>query len=195
MSSEEFTAPAPSGALPVEYATFGRRLGAALLDSLVLIIGLTWLLGPGVLTLAILILALSGYFQFCEKRWGQTIGKNATGIRVLSLDGSALSWNQTAWRNLLRLADLPLAMVAVDYVIVQRSPRRQRIGDRVAKTIVVRDRSSEEAVARIESVRQQASDAAPVAPTAGEIFGDASTALSRHPRREPATGDDPGSDD
>lgn len=182
MSPEEFTAPAPAGATAVEFATFGRRLGAALLDSLVLIIGLTWLVGPRLLTLAALILVLSGYFQFCEKRWGQTIGKNATGIRVLSLDGSPLTWNQTAWRNLLRLADLPLAMVAVDYVIVQRSPRHQRLGDKVAKTIVVRDRSVERAAAELEASSKQGEEPARPAPTAAEIFGDASAALSRHRR-------------
>jgi len=38
VSPDDFTAPASAGARPVEYASFGRRLGAALLDSLVLII-------------------------------------------------------------------------------------------------------------------------------------------------------------
>ncbi len=40
MTPDEFTAPAAAGERPVEYASFSRRLGAALLDSLVLIIGL-----------------------------------------------------------------------------------------------------------------------------------------------------------
>jgi uncharacterized RDD family membrane protein YckC len=185
MSPDDFTSPAPADTAAVEYASFGRRLGAALLDSLVLIIGLTWLAGPRLLTLAALIIVLSAYFQFCEKRWGQTIGKNATGIRVLSLDGSELTWNQTAWRNLMRLVDLPLAMVAVDYVIVQQSPRRQRLGDRVAKTIVVRDRSAERAAAEQEARRKESRERTQTGPTAAEIFGDAATALGRHSGPEP----------
>ena len=187
MSADDFTAPASAGTRPVEYASFGRRLGAALLDSLVLIIGLIWLLGGALLTIALLIISLSFYFQFCEKRWGQTIGKNATGIRVLSLDGSELTWNQTAWRNLLRLVDLPLAMVGADYLIVRGSPRQQRLGDRVAKTIVVRERSPEaqepaQQPAHIASVPPPSPPyGAPAAPTTAELFGEATEALARHP--------------
>jgi hypothetical protein len=59
VSADDFTAPAPATARPVEYASFGRRLGAALLDSLVLIIGLVWLLGGALLTIAVLIISLS----------------------------------------------------------------------------------------------------------------------------------------
>jgi membrane protease YdiL (CAAX protease family)/uncharacterized RDD family membrane protein YckC len=187
VSADDFTAPAPATARPVEYASFGRRLGAALLDSLVLIIGFVWLLGGALLTIALLIIGLSFYFQFCEKRWGQTIGKNATGIRVLSLDGSKLTWNQTAWRNLLRLVDLPLAMVGADYLIVRRSPRQQRLGDRAAKTIVVRERASEaqepaQPPAQIASLPPpEPPHRVPAAPTTAELFGEATEALARHP--------------
>ena len=185
MNPDDFTAPAPATASPVEYATFGRRLGAALLDSLVLIIGLVWLLGGDLVTIVVLIISLSFYFQFCEKRWGQTIGKNATGIRVLSLDGSELTWNQTAWRNLLRLADLPLAMVGADYLIVRGSPRRQRLGDRVARTIVVRERAPEaqpaEKPAHVASVAPpEPPYGAAAAPTTAELFGEATEAMGRH---------------
>jgi membrane protease YdiL (CAAX protease family)/uncharacterized RDD family membrane protein YckC len=185
VSADDFTAPAPATASPVEYATFARRLGAALLDSLVLIIGLVWLLGGDLLTIAVLIISLSFYFQFCEKRWGQTIGKNATGIRVLSLDGTELTWNQTAWRNLLRLVDLPLAMVGADYLIVRGSPRRQRLGDRVAGTIVVRERAPEaqpaEQPARVASVGPpEPPYGAATAPTTAELFGEATEAMGRH---------------
>jgi membrane protease YdiL (CAAX protease family)/uncharacterized RDD family membrane protein YckC len=184
VSADDFTAPAPATASPVEYASFARRLGAALLDSLVLIIGLVWLLGGALLTVAVLIIGLSFYFQFCEKRWGQTIGKNATGIRVLSLDGSELTWNQTAWRNLLRLVDLPLAMVGADYLIVRGSPRRQRLGDRVAGTIVVRERAPEaqpaERPANVASVGPPVPPYGAPAPTTAELFGEATEAMGRH---------------
>ena len=196
MSPDDFTAPASAGARPVEYASFGRRLGAALLDSLVLIIGLVWLLGGALLTIALLIISLSFYFQFCEKRWGQTIGKNATGIRVLSLDGSELTWNQTAWRNLLRLVDLPLAMIGADYLIVRGSPRQQRLGDRVANTIVVRERAPE-AQQPAQQPRHIASVpppeppyGAPAAPTSAELFGEATEALGRHPAAGSAPSND-----
>jgi membrane protease YdiL (CAAX protease family)/uncharacterized RDD family membrane protein YckC len=195
VSADDFTAPAPATASPVVYASFARRLGAALLDSLVLIIGLVWLLGGALLTVAVLIISLSLYFQFCEKRWGQTIGKNATGIRVLSLDGSELTWNQTAWRNLLRLVDLPLAMVGADYLIVRGSPRRQRLGDRVAGTIVVREPAPEtepaQQRAHVATVGPPVPPYGGPAPTTAELFGEATEAMGRHPAAAAAQSNSP----
>jgi membrane protease YdiL (CAAX protease family)/uncharacterized RDD family membrane protein YckC len=189
---DEFTAPAPAGARPVEYASFSRRLGAALLDSAVWIIGLIFFnpfvfIGDSAAAALVVSLvvfsAWFNYFAFCEWRWGQTIGKNATGIRVLPLEGGPLSWQAAAIRNLLRLVDLPLAMVGADYVIVRSSERHQRLGDRVAKTIVVREQPAE-AAAAAEPAGAASTPVPPPgdgAPTAAEIFGDAARALGRHP--------------
>ncbi len=194
--NEEFTAPAPAGTSPVRYASFARRLGAALLDSLVWIIGLIFfnpfaVVGVSDTAAAIIALLIASawfnYFALCEWRWGQTIGKNATGIRVLPLEGGKLSWQAAALRNILRLVDLPLAMIGVDYLIVRGSRRRQRLGDRAAKTIVVRD----EHVAAVEPPPPATAPTPSGAPTAAEIFGDASEALGRHP----AAGSDAGGSD
>jgi uncharacterized protein len=195
VSANEFTAPAPAASRPVEYASFGRRLGAALLDSLVWLIGLTFfpinVVSNTAAGLFILVFfsAWFNYFAICEWRWGQTIGKNMTGIRVLALDGGRLTWQAAALRNLLRLVDLPLALVGADYLIVRGSPLRQRLGDRVAKTIVVRERGqseSREPDAQPAVMQPRAGPAAPPQPPYGtapasEIFGEASEALGRHP--------------
>jgi membrane protease YdiL (CAAX protease family)/uncharacterized RDD family membrane protein YckC len=184
VSASEFTAPAPPGAETVEYASFSRRLGAALLDSLVWIIAFVFL-NPGAalwenetagaIVALVIVSAWFNYFAFCEWRWGQTIGKNATGIRVLPLEGGKLTWQAAALRNLLRLVDFPLALIGADYLIVRGSPRRQRLGDRAAKTIVVRERYEP------ERADHEPAQAAPPAPTASELFGDATDVLSRHP--------------
>jgi membrane protease YdiL (CAAX protease family) len=165
----------------VEFASFSRRFAAALLDSAVWFIGISWFLSTfppgffednqvagGLIVLLLLSVAFN-YFAICEWRFGQTIGKNALGIRVLPVDaGSELSYNDAALRNLLRLVDLPLALIGVDWLIVERSPRKQRLGDRTANTVVVRERAKQAAA--------PAPPAAP-APTSGELFGEASAAL------------------
>jgi membrane protease YdiL (CAAX protease family) len=190
--NDEFTAAAPAGERPVEYAGFGRRLTAALLDSAVWIIGISFfnpfvLIGGdkqvALLVTLVVFSAWFNYFALCEWHWGQTIGKNALGIRVLPLHGGPLSWQEAALRNLLRLIDLPLALVGADYAIVRGSPRRQRLGDRAAKTIVVRERSPEAvAAAAIESGAEPVVPAPPPAgATAAEILGDATAALGQHP--------------
>ncbi len=164
----------------VEFASFSRRLVAALLDSTVWVIGIFWIFGwlsgivgdnrvAGGVIVLILFSAWFNYFAVCEWRFGQTIGKNALGIRVLPVAaGAELSYNDAALRNLLRLVDLPLALVGVDWLLVKRSPRSQRLGDRSAHTVVVRERAKEAA--------EPTATATP-APTSGELFGEASAAL------------------
>ncbi len=209
MSAEEFTAPAPAGARPVEYATFGRRLGAALLDSLVWIFGLFFFnpfivtgdnRGAAAITALVVLSAWFNYFAICEWRWGQTIGKNAAGIRVLPLEGGRLTWQAATLRNLLRFVDLPLAMIGADYLIVRRSARRQRLGDRVAKTIVVRERATEaQSLAQqqahqregnlVEASPSEPPSVAPPSPTTAELFGEATEALGLHPAAGSASGE------
>src|SRR4051794_5894938 len=75
------------------------------------------------------------YFTFCEWRWGQTVGKNAAGIEVRSVDGAErLTFGQASIRNLLRLVDFWL----IGELMIASSERKQRLGDRAAKTVVVR---------------------------------------------------------
>jgi membrane protease YdiL (CAAX protease family) len=90
----------------------------------------------------------------------------------MSLDGGKLGWNAAAIRNLLRLVDLPLALVGALYFMVKDSPRRQRLGDRAARTIVVRE---PEPVASAPAAVQTPP---PAGPTAGELFGAATQALA-----------------
>jgi hypothetical protein len=45
-------------------------------------------------------------------------------------------------RNLFRLVDLPLTLLVIPALRWSRSPKRQRLGDRVAHTVVLRSRGS-----------------------------------------------------
>src|SRR4051812_8496699 len=98
------------------YAGFWRRCLASLLDNLVWILFLFWIYAwileaafsvsdaAGVLAALAFFSLWFNYFAFCEWRWGQTIGKNATGIEVRSIDGvDRLTYGQASIRNLLRL--------------------------------------------------------------------------------------------
>jgi uncharacterized RDD family membrane protein YckC len=130
-----------------DYATFWRRALASLLDNAVWVFFFFWpysvvLVAAFDVSDAAGVAATIGffslwfnYFAFCEWRWGQTIGKNATGLEVRSLDGAPkLNFGQASVRNLLRLLDFFVigeAMIAIDR-------QKQRLGDKAAKTVVVR---------------------------------------------------------
>ncbi len=145
--------------LDYEIAGLGSRAAAALLDFLILgglaLAGTLLLVllaragfSPGRLGSAVIVMigfgAWYGYFTFFEGlRNGQTPGKRALGLRVVSDTGHAVSLSAAAVRNLLRLADFLPPPYLTGAALVALHPRAKRIGDLVAGTVVVRDRPEE----------------------------------------------------
>jgi uncharacterized RDD family membrane protein YckC len=75
-----------------------------------------------------------------EVLWrGQTPGKRALGLRVVAADGAPVGPVESLIRNALRAVELPLAY-APAVVMVALGPRRQRLGDLVAGTLVIQER-------------------------------------------------------
>ncbi|HSN89728.1 MAG TPA: RDD family protein [Anaeromyxobacteraceae bacterium] len=70
---------------------------------------------------------------------GQTPGKRALGLRVVRADGAPIGLVESLARNLLRAVEVPLGY-APAVLAVALGPRRQRLGDLVAGTLVVRER-------------------------------------------------------
>lgn len=84
----------------------------------------------------------TGYFVFFEIIFsGKTPGKKIVGIRVLKSDGSRISLLDSCVRNVLRAVDmLPFGyMLAIITMLFEQYNRR--LGDLVANTIVIYDRS------------------------------------------------------
>jgi uncharacterized RDD family membrane protein YckC len=78
-----------------------------------------------------------GYFTLLEGSKGQTIGKMITKIKVVAEDGKPIDMNRSLARNLLRIID-GLFVYLVGTIPVWRSDKKQRLGDRVTKTLVVK---------------------------------------------------------
>jgi len=129
------------------YAGIWRRMLASLLDNAVWVLFLFWIYvwivegafalsdAAGIVAVLAFFSLWFNYFAFCEWRWGQTIGKNATGIEVRSIDRAPrLTYGQASIRNLLRLVDF----FVVGEVMIATARRKQRLGDLAAKTVVLR---------------------------------------------------------
>ena len=85
-----------------------------------------------------LLLALGvGYYVVCEAAAGATLGKRMVGIRVVGEDGEHVTFGAAVVRNLLRIVDA-LFFYLVGFLFALTSTRGQRLGDRVAHTLVVR---------------------------------------------------------
>ncbi len=78
------------------------------------------------------------YFWLLEAFLGGTLGKLILGMRVQMYDGSAIGLVPSLIRNILRIVD-GLFIYLVAAILVWSSPTRQRLGDRVAQTVVVKN--------------------------------------------------------
>ena len=137
------------GGLP-ELASWGQRVGASLLDGLVLygIIFLAVLLGALLRsvsaplgTLVIVLGYLAGLAVFVwqlvmQGRTGQTIGKRAVGLRLLrEQDGQVIGAGLSVARYFVHLLD---SYSIVGYLWPIWDDKKQTFADKILKTVVVR---------------------------------------------------------
>lgn len=128
----------------MQYAGVGVRFLAILIDAIIVgaVSGLIGFLfrnspgaGGGLIGLVVIV-----YYIVMEATQGATLGKMALGLRVVKEDGSPISWSESVLRNILRIID-GLFGYLVGAILVWTSPLKQRLGDRVAHTVVIRRRS------------------------------------------------------
>lgn len=131
-------------AIELDVAGVGDRIIAALYDYLILgayavTVSLTFVAhrSEALLTLSLLPAAL--YFLLAEVFMsGQSLGKQAHGLRVVRLDGAAPSLGSYLLRWLLRPIDVTFTLGNVAIISLLVTGRGQRLGDLAAGTTVVR---------------------------------------------------------
>ena len=147
-------------ALEFRTANLGSRILAYLIDMVVVVAGIlvglfaVALLGqasdvvvPDWVALTIVLVLLPawwlGYFIALETLWrGRTLGKAALGLRVVTKEGAPVRFRHAAIRGLLGLVDFLVlgGFLAVVFILFTRD--NQRLGDLVAGTLVLRERSA-----------------------------------------------------
>lgn len=139
-----------------------RRLGAAAIDLLVLLVAQTWIndvFGVTRVTGASAVVPIAGYayvtsattidppwlallvvvlFSVQEALFGATWGKLLAGLRVVDVGGARPTLAAVIVRNIVRLIDYWPGLYVVGIVAAALSRRRQRLGDLAAHTLVVR---------------------------------------------------------
>jgi uncharacterized RDD family membrane protein YckC len=84
-----------------------------------------------------LFIAWIAYYAVLEALFGATIGKALAGLRVVDLQGRRIAWGASLLRNALRPIDALPGGYLLGGILVLTSPLLQRLGDRVAHTLVV----------------------------------------------------------
>ncbi|MDX6644821.1 MAG: hypothetical protein QOK40_548 [Miltoncostaeaceae bacterium] len=132
----------------------GRRVGGAVLDMILLgalLFPFAAVLGQASARSGQISVHLEGsgtagytglcllYFVLCELLAGASVGKMLVGVRVATEEGGRPAPWQVIVRNLLRPIDFLPVVYLIGYLVAMASgpSRRQRIGDRVARTLVV----------------------------------------------------------
>jgi uncharacterized RDD family membrane protein YckC/Tfp pilus assembly major pilin PilA len=136
----------------VPYADFWVRLGAFVIDSILLTI--IWLLVPVVVRMAGLpvwlgllpVLVYFLYYALFESSNSQaTLGKMALGIKVTDLQGERIGFGRALGRSMAHI--ISNFMFFIGYLVGAFTAKRQTLHDMVAGTLVVRKRFEPEEVA------------------------------------------------
>ena len=86
-----------------------------------------------------------GYYSLFEAFWnGQTPGKRLFKIRVIKDSGRQITLFEALARNLLRVIDMMPSFYLVGVITMLCNKEQKRLGDLVAGTIVVHERSDEQ---------------------------------------------------
>jgi uncharacterized RDD family membrane protein YckC len=92
---------------------------------------------PALVAILLTFLVTLGYFAALESTSsGKTLGKLMAGIRVANESGGNATFSQALMRNILRLVD-GLVFYIVGIILILNSDKKQRLGDRVAGTVVL----------------------------------------------------------
>ena len=119
------------------YSSFGRRLGAYLIDFLLLspLFALQiWASGHSIsmaiLSAVLVSVAFIGYRVYCHAIWGQTVGKRVAKLRVVWLSGEAIGWRESWLRSSVEMLFTGLTLItqliALATIPAARSARHRR---------------------------------------------------------------------
>jgi uncharacterized RDD family membrane protein YckC len=134
----------------MEAVGVGRRAVAIIIDAILLfIVGYVIALATGATTQggfnlqggpAFLFFGIAlAYYIIMEATLGATLGKKAMGLKVVKESGEPIDWQASIVRNVLRIID-GFFFYLVGAIVVWVSKKRQRLGDMVAHTLVVKAR-------------------------------------------------------
>jgi uncharacterized RDD family membrane protein YckC len=135
----------------LNYQGIGPRLVAQIIDGIILMI-INWMLGAamfggftfevfGFAALSFMgvgMLLFLVYFIVLEGMFGATVGKLVVKLKVVREDGSTCGIGPAVIRNVLRIVDALPFFYLIGLILISRSDKKQRLGDSIAKTVVVK---------------------------------------------------------
>jgi uncharacterized RDD family membrane protein YckC len=131
-----------AGNRQLQYAGFWIRVGAYLIDALILIIPnviFTFVLPQVISSVASIAVGIAyfGYLESSEKQ--ATFGKQAVGIKVGGINGEQISMGNAIGRYFAKI--LSGLILLIGFIMVAFDSKNQGLHDKLANTYVFYDRS------------------------------------------------------
>jgi uncharacterized RDD family membrane protein YckC len=138
----------------IQLASLGSRIAAYIIDTVLVFVLVVLVLSVlamyftddsyNLLAYLVYALVFFGYFILLEGPLGKgrTIGKRTLKLRVVKKDQSMIGYGASFGRNILRLID-GLFFYIIGMILISDSDLNQRLGDRAADTIVIKENDYE----------------------------------------------------
>lgn len=136
---------------PLEFAGFWPRFWATILDSMVLLAMSYLLFDPirkilgvekDLYSIVDLMETIVGfiYYIVLTVKYGQTLGKMAVGIQVITQEGEPLTWGKVIYREIIGKI-VSCLVLFIGYLAVAFDSKKRAWHDRMARTYVVKRKS------------------------------------------------------
>lgn len=130
--------PAADGSVPPDLASWGQRVGGALIDAIISFVaqsvvgtvnkGLGQLVG----------IAIFLFFQYRQGTTGRTPGKEVLKIRLVrEVDGQVVGFGSAVVRGILHVVDV--LSLGLGFLWPLWDEKKQTFADKIMKTVVVKD--------------------------------------------------------
>jgi uncharacterized RDD family membrane protein YckC len=127
-----------------------------------------------------------GYFALFESIWkGQTPGKRVAGIRVIKESGRPINAFEAIARNLMRAVDVMPGIYGVGLLCMMLNEQSRRLGDFVAGTVVVHEKTTDQVRPTWDTAAASASASGRIGQVTAEELVLIETYLSRRFDLEP----------
>lgn len=140
-------------------AGLGARFLALMVDQLIIIgaifvAGSLLMLTPGLVTIAIFLIQWGYHLVFEVFNRGQSLGKRVCGLRVVDSRGLPITFQQSFVRNVVRMLDNLPIFYGLGALVSLLEPRRRRLGDLIADTLVIEEHRATDPTGAISDARR-----------------------------------------
>ena len=140
-------------------AGLGARFLAIVIDSILILsasmfIRLYLSMSMGLATVLVFVLQWGYHMYFEVRHQGRSPGKRVCGLRVVDSRGLPITFQQSFVRNIVRVIDSAPIFYGLGGLVSMLDPRRRRLGDLIADTLVIEEHRATDPTRAIRDARR-----------------------------------------